>query len=196
ACGEYLFLLNSDTLITANPLPTLIQKLQQDPTLGIVGPRLINPDGSFQLSTAYAIGLWGEFRTLQRVKKYRQPTQRSALAQRYQGDLRVDIVVGAAMLMPRSLFQHIGGFDENFFMYFEESDLCQRVRDLGYQILYTADVSLIHIGGYSVAKAAGKMAVEYRRSQRYYYQKHRPFWEQWLLHQYLAYKQWRQRAAG
>ncbi|NEQ47747.1 MAG: glycosyltransferase family 2 protein [Leptolyngbya sp. SIOISBB] len=192
AQGTYLLLLNSDTLIPANILPALINKLESLPDMGIVGPRLLNPDGSFQLSTAYEIGLWGEWQTLQEVRQYRQPANRPALAQQYGTDQFVEIVVGAAMLMRRSHFFQIGGFDESFFMYFEESDLCQRFRDAGYRLLYTPDVSLIHIGGYSVAQVAGKMAAEYRRSQRYYYAKHRPNWEQWVLHRYLAFKQWRQ----
>jgi GT2 family glycosyltransferase len=192
AQGDYVWLLNSDTLLTHDLLPTLMAKLQHYPDVGIVGPRLLNPDGSFQLSTAYAIGLWGEFRTLCEVRQYRRPENRPALAARYQTDRIVDIVVGAAMFMTRSLYETIGGFDETFFMYFEESDVCQRVRNLGYKILYTPEVSVIHIGGYSVAQAAGKMAKTYRQSQRYYYQKHRPRWEQWVLDQYLRLKQWRQ----
>ncbi|MGF1458844.1 MAG: glycosyltransferase family 2 protein [Leptolyngbyaceae cyanobacterium] len=192
AQGEYLFLLNSDTLLQSNILPMLRQKLLSARNVGIVGPRLLNPDGSFQLSTAYEIGLWGEWRTLQLVQKYRKPQNRPQLAKKYSRDRQVDIVVGAAMFMRRSHFEQVGGFDETFFMYFEESDLCQRFRAAGWQILYTPEVSLIHIGGYSVGKTAAKMAAEYRRSQRYYYRKHRPQWEQCVLHRYLAFKRWRQ----
>lgn len=192
AAGEYLFLLNSDTLLTRDILPTLIAKLEHHAQVGIVGPRLLNMDGSFQLSTAYEIGLWGEFRTLQQVRQYRLPANRPRLAKTYATDRFVDIVVGAAMLMRRSLFEQVGGFDEAFFMYFEESDLCQRIRQLGYKVLYTPEVALIHLGGYSIAQSADKMAAEYRHSQRYYYQKHRPRWERWILKQYLWLKQWRQ----
>lgn len=192
AKGKHLLLLNADTLLTENILPTLIAKLQQRANIGMVGPRLINPDGSFQLSIAHEIGLWGEFRTLQQVWKYRNPANRPALAKQYGRDLDVEILVGAAMVMERALFDRVGGFDETFFMYFEESDLCKRVRELGYRLLYTPEVSLIHVGGYSVAQSAAKMAGVYRQSQRYYYQKHRPLWEQWILHQYLSFKKWRQ----
>jgi hypothetical protein len=192
AQGEYLFLLNSDVVLTADILPPLLAKLNQDPRIGIVGPRLLNPDGSFQLSVSREIGLLGEFLTLQQVWRYRNPASRDALAQIYDHDQAVEIVVGAAMVMRRSLFNQVGGFDENFFMYFEESDLCKRIRDLGHTILYTPEVSVVHLGGYSVAQSAGPMAQEYRRSQRYYYQKHRPLWEQWVLHLYLGYKRWRQ----
>ena len=131
AQGRYLFLLNSDTLVQQNILPILIQKLESAPDIGVVGPRLLNPDGSFQLSTAYEIGLWGEWKTLQEVRKYRQPANRPTLAQQYGADMFVDIIVGAAMLMRRSHFFDLDGFDETFFMYFEESDLCQRLRDAG-----------------------------------------------------------------
>jgi GT2 family glycosyltransferase len=196
ARGEFLWLLNSDTLLTTNVLPVLQAKLIDHPDVGIVGPKLLNPDGSFQLSVAYEIGLWGEFKTLQLVKRYRVADNRPALSQRYSVDQYVDIVVGAAMFMRRSLFATIGGFDETFFMYFEESDVCQRVRELGYKILYTPEASLIHIGGYSIAQAAGAMAQAYRRSQRYYYHKHRPIWEQWILDRYLRFKQWRQARRG
>ncbi|MHC5718547.1 MAG: glycosyltransferase family 2 protein, partial [Nostoc sp.] len=87
-----------------------------------------------------------------------------------------------------NLFHQLGGFDEKFFMYFEESDLCQRAQCQGYKIIYTPHVSLIHLKGYSIQKAANTMAIEYRRSQIYYYQKHRPLWEQTLLLIYLFLK--------
>ena len=190
ARGEFIFFLNSDTVLINDILPTLIAKINQSPQVGIIGPKLLNSDGSFQFSVSKEISILGEFQTLQQVKQYRNPATRSTLAQIYGYEQNVDIVVGAAMLMRRSLFKEVGGFDESFFMYFEESDLCKRVRDLGYTILYTPEANLIHLGGYSVAKVAGVMATEYRRSQCYYYQKHRPFWEQWLLNFYLAIKQW------
>ncbi|MEM7648056.1 MAG: glycosyltransferase family 2 protein, partial [Cyanobacteria bacterium P01_A01_bin.70] len=91
ARGEYLLLLNSDTLVTADILPVLVAKLTSEAHVGIVGPRLLNPDGSFQLSIAHEIGLWGEWRTLQQVKQYRIPANRPALAARYDRDQVVDI---------------------------------------------------------------------------------------------------------
>ncbi|MFM7373510.1 MAG: glycosyltransferase family 2 protein, partial [Sphaerospermopsis kisseleviana] len=96
--------------------------------------------------------------------------------------------MGAALFIRADLFHSLGGFDENFFMYFEESDLCQRVKNKGYKILYTPQVSLIHIRGHSVNKIANKMVVEYRLSQIYYYKKHRPLWERLILRVYLFTK--------
>lgn len=73
-------------------------------------------------------------------------------------------------------------------MYFEDSDLCQRVRNEGYKIIYTPYISLIHIRGHSVKKISNQMSVEYRRSQIYYYHKHRPMWEILALRVYLIFK--------
>lgn len=189
--GKFIWLLNSDIYLTSNVLPFLVNRLESDSKIGILGPRLVNRDGSFQLSVSKEISILGEFQTLQQVKRYRNLSTRPLLAQSYMYEKPVDIIIGAAMFMRRDVFDQAGGFDENFFMYFEESDLCKRTRNLGYTILYTPQVELIHIGGYSVSKASGHMAQEYRRSQRYYYHKHRPIWEQWLLNTYLAIKEWR-----
>jgi GT2 family glycosyltransferase len=186
ALGQYLFLLNTDTILTADLLPTLVALMGDDPTIGIVGPQLRNPDGSFQLSTSPALGIRGELRALQQQRQYRQ--QRAQLSQQFDRQQTVDIVIGAALLIRTGLFQTLGGFDERFFMYFEESDLCQRAQDQGWKIMYTPAVSLIHLGGYSVGKTADGLRLEYRRSQLYYYQKHRPLWEQVMLRSYLALK--------
>jgi GT2 family glycosyltransferase len=184
ARGQYLFLLNTDTILTSDLLPSLVALMEQDEGIGIVGPQLRNLDGSFQLSTSPALGIWGESRALQQQRQYR----RQQLSQQFNHQQRVDIVIGAALLIRQSLFEVLGGFDERFFMYFEESDLCQRARDQGWKIIYTPAASLVHLGGYSVGKTPDGLRLEYRRSQLYYYQKHRPLWEQAMLRGYLALK--------
>lgn len=188
AKGELLWLLNSDTRLTDDIVPALINQLKTDPQIGILGPKLLNSDGSFQFSISQEIGIVGEFRTLKLVRQSLDPQRQAKLAEAYSELQSVAIVRGAAMLMRRALFEQVGGFDETFFMYFEESDLCQRVRALGLQIVYMPTVSLIHLGSYSINQQSNRMAVEYRRSQLYYYQKHRPLWEQIMLRLYLFLK--------
>ncbi len=188
ANGEFLFFLNTDTQLISDVLPTLIVLMKEYPDVGIIGSKLLNPDGSLQLSTAWAVSIAGEFRTLQQLKDYEKLQRRATIMERFDQPHEVDVVVGAAFLIRRTLFETLGGFDENFFMYFEESDLCQRAQYLGWKILYTPAVSLIHIRGHSTDKIAGRMAIEYRRSQLYYYQKHRPLWEQVVLRLYLLLK--------
>jgi hypothetical protein len=162
--------------------------MQSDPQVGIIGPKLLNPDGSLQISVSPALGIKGEYQARRLHQAYQNISQKNLIEQKFQEIREVDIVVGAAFFIRSSLFHKLGGFDENFFMYFEESDLCQRAQYQGYKIIYTPHVSLIHLKGYSIQKAANAMSIEYRRSQIYYYQKHRPGWEQLLLRVYLLYK--------
>ncbi|MEH2235899.1 glycosyltransferase family 2 protein [Nostoc sp.] len=188
ASGEFLFLLNTDTVLTSNIFPHLIKLMEADPQVGIIGPKLLNSDGSLQISISPALGIQGEYQARQIHQAYQNISQQNLIEQKFQEIQEVDIVVGAAFFIRSILFDELGGFDENFFMYFEESDLCQRAQNQGYKIIYTPHVSLIHLKGYSIQKAANTMAIEYRRSQIYYYQKHRPWWEQLLLRIYLFYK--------
>jgi hypothetical protein len=162
--------------------------MSENPDVGIIGPKLLFPDGSFQISFSPEISLKGEFAARKLHKNAEDKNNLHIIEKDFQDIKEVDIVVGAAFFIRADLFNLLGGFDEKFFMYFEESDLCQRVRNEGYKILYTPHVSLIHIRGYSVKKISNKMAVEYRRSQIYYYHKHRPMWEILLLRIYLLFK--------
>jgi GT2 family glycosyltransferase len=188
AAGEFLFLLNTDTQLISDILPPLVMQMERSPDVGIIGPKLLNPDGSLQLSTAWTISIAGEYKTLQQLKTYEDPQHQAVVEQKFDAAQEVDIVVGAAFLIRKSLFDQLGGFDETFFMYFEESDLCQRAKELGWKILYTPEVSLIHVRGHSVDKVSDRMVLEYRKSQLYYYQKHRPLWEQIFLRIYLLLK--------
>jgi len=187
AKGEFLLLLNPDTCLTEEILPHLLE-IMADPTVGIVGPKLLNLDGSLQLSTSPAISIWGEYRAQKRLLDMQIPARQGAIAQEFTTVHPVDIVVGAAFLIRRQLFEQLGGFDQRFFMYFEESDLCQRAKNAGWQVMYTPKVSLIHLKGHASQQIPDRIRLEYRRSQLYYYQKHRPLWEQLVLRLYLLSK--------
>jgi GT2 family glycosyltransferase len=188
ATGEFLLLLNTDTQLISDILLPLILLMKQHPEAGIIGPKLLNPDGSLQLSTAWAVSWKGEFKTRQRLKQYENPTHQRSILQRFEQCHEVDVVVGAALFIRKKLFDQLGGFDEQFFMYFEESDLCRRAQMLGWKILYTPEVSVIHVRGHSTDQISARMMIEYRRSQLYYYLKHRPLWEQICLRLYLLVK--------
>ena len=185
ANGEFLLLLNTDTLLTFDILPYLVDLMRQDPTIGIIGPQLLNPDGGLQRSTAPEISIWGE---CQALKQQLDDRSRHQISQEFAKMQDVDIVVGAALFIRKGLFEALAGFDETFFMYFEESDLCRRAQTKGWKVVYAPSVALIHLGGYSVSKTPDKLRLDYRRSQLYYYQKHRPIWEQVTLRIYLVMK--------
>ena len=188
AKGEFLFFLNTDTLLTSDVLLPLVMLMKEHLEVGIIGTKLLNMDGSLQLSIASEISIAGEYKTLKQLKQCNNAQHRLAIEQKFSQSQTVDIVIGAAFFMRKSVFEALNGFDETFFMYFEESDLCQRARDRGWQVLYMPDVAITHLGGYSVGKVSDRMRLEYRRSQLYYYQKHRPLWEQVVLRFYLLVK--------
>src|SRR6476469_1107958 len=188
AKGDFLFLLNTDTVLISDPLPHLLELMQSRSDVGMIGPQLLNSDRTLQLSVAPAIGLRGEYQAQQQLKQYQNPQNRPAINQKFQAIQEVEIIIGAAIFIRKELFDSLNGFDENFFMYFEESDLCQRSRNQGWKILYTPKTALIHLHGHSVNQRADAMAIEYRRSQLYYYQKHRSLAEQIVLRIYLLIK--------
>jgi GT2 family glycosyltransferase len=188
ARGDFLLFLNPDTILTEDFLPSLLMVMMQNPEVGIVAPKLVNRDGSLQISTSPAIGILGEYIAQRRSHQYHRGQNLEKISREFSRQQEVAIVVGAALLIRTKLFTQLRGFDENFFMYFEESDLCQRARYLGWKVVYNPEVSLIHLLGESTKKAPTQMALEYRRSQIYYYQKHRPGWEQKILQLYLALK--------
>ncbi|HEY9750664.1 MAG TPA: glycosyltransferase family 2 protein [Allocoleopsis sp.] len=188
AKGDFLFLLNTDTILICDPLPHLLELMQSRPDVGMIGPQLLNPDKTLQLSVVPAISLRGEYQAQQQLKQYRNPQNQAAISQKFQTIQEVEIIIGAAIFIRKKLFDSLGGFDENFFMYFEESDLCQRSRNQGWKILYTPKTALIHLHGQSVSQRADAMAIEYRKSQLYYYQKHHSLLEQIILRFYLFIK--------
>ncbi|MBW4673528.1 MAG: glycosyltransferase family 2 protein [Desmonostoc geniculatum HA4340-LM1] len=188
AQGKFLFLLNTDTILTSNILPHLIELMSANLNVGVIGTKLLFPDGSFQVSFSPKIGIKGEMEAKIIHDNAQNKNKLKIIEQNFKDIKEVDIIVGAAFFIRADLFNLLGGFDEKFFMYFEESDLCQRVRNAGYKILYTPHASLIHIRGHSVKKISNKMAVEYRRSQIYYYYKHLSMWEILILKIYLLLK--------
>jgi GT2 family glycosyltransferase len=133
ARGDYLFFLNSDTIISQNILTSLKENLRADERIGIIAPRLILKDGKEQL---YSYGL---------DKKTGE----------------IIWVSGAALVIRKKIFEKIGGWDEKFFMYFEDVDLCRRAINGGYKIVKNSEIEIIHLVG-------GSPIPYYRRKFFYY----------------------------
>jgi len=188
AKGDFLFLLNTDTIVTSDFLPHLLELMSSNSDVGIIGPKLVFPDGKFQVSFSPEISFAGEIRAKKMHKNSYDENKLYLIEKDFQSIRDVDIVVGAAFFIRKDLFDLLGGFDEKFFMYFEESDLCKRVRDKGYKILYTPHISIVHLRGHSVKKSSDRMSLEYRKSQIYYYHKHCQLWEIFCLRVYLIVK--------
>jgi GT2 family glycosyltransferase len=186
AQGEYLLFLNSDTEVTADALLRMVEIMERDPGIGALGPMLLNADGSFQLSFGRAISLRAEL-----FQKILAPSwEKCKLALRNKSRVLKNVawVSGACLLTRKELFLSGLVFDEEMFLYFEDHDLCLRIRAMGKRVVYCPGARVIHYLGRSVAAAVAKTMVEYRKSQMYLYRKQRKFLALFLLKKYLKWK--------
>ncbi len=187
ANGDLLFFLNNDTITQSNILMAVEEVFQRREEIGVIGPALRYPDGRFQLSAGRLPTFAGEMvdkvvyglldRRIQWVEK------RAAAS--YSSRRDVGWVTGAALFIRRDMFLQVGGFDEEFFMYFEDKDLCARVLNAGKKVCYFPGVSLVHLKAGSSSGSQAQTAREYRKSQLRYYKKHRTWIEIWALGIYL-----------
>jgi N-acetylglucosaminyl-diphospho-decaprenol L-rhamnosyltransferase len=156
--APYLLFLNPDARIGAAALEALVAVLRDDPETGLVGPRILDDDGSLsyslrrfpRLRSTYAQALF-----LHRVWP-RAPWTDELIrdAGAYERPARAEWLSGACMLVRRSAYEQIGGFDEGFFLYCEDMDLCRRLRDEGLDVRYEPHAVCIHEGGASAPRAA------------------------------------------
>lgn len=186
AQGEFLLLLNSDTICHADALCDLLRYGQSHPQVGITGCRLLNPDGSLQISASPAPTLLREAWRLSHLDNWQV---RSAYPANYftaTTPQPADVLLGACLLLRRELYQQLGGFDPDFFMYSEEVDLCERVRQAGYVLHYLPSATITHLGGQSTRQMADQMFLELYRNKIKFFRKRRPAWQTPLYKLVLA----------
>src|SRR3989338_705063 len=176
--AEFIFLLNSDTLIGTNVLSGLINQMKSDSRIAVVGPKLLNPDQSLQQSAGFTpylskIFFWMFFLDdLPFLSKLIKPYH-ARHAFFYRQVQEVDWVSGAALLFRRKIADLSGLLDENIFMYGEEVEWCFRIRRANFLIYYYPQAEVIHFKGGS-AESPGTAIVEEFKSVIYFYQKHFP----------------------
>jgi GT2 family glycosyltransferase len=171
-----VLLLNSDTRLEPEALTTLGRYIEEHPRAAVVGPRLVNADGSLQRST-YPFPSAGDTflgETGLHLVVGRIPWLRERVLRTWSHDrpIRVPWVMGAALAIRRNAFQAVGGFDEEFFMYGEEIDLCRRLAAAGFEIHYAPVTTVIHLGGASTAASAKRMRRERMAAGRRYLVRH------------------------
>jgi len=189
AKGDILLFLNNDTIATSDFVSPVMEAFSGDSSIGIIGPRMRNRDETFQLSCG---SLPSFVQELQDKVVYRLVGENLSARRFYERKFsvlqEVEWVTGAALFIRKDLFFTVGGFDEEFFMFFEDKDLCFRARGAGKIVLYDPIPSLVHLkGGSTTSETASFIERTYRKSQEYYYRKHRPVIEQLLLRVYLTF---------
>lgn len=167
AQGEYVLLLNPDTTVGPGVFATLIEEMRAKPLVGVSAPALRLPSGEIQISFGNKVNFITEA-----VKKLFWNRLLSRRIERDKRPRSVGWLGGACLLCRSEALETVQGFDERFFLYFEDIDLCFRIRALGRDLLYIPTLEIRHEGGASTSGASLQSRFHYRRSQLYFYRKH------------------------
>lgn len=155
ALGKYLLVINPDTVCMESSIKNMVEKMENDTKIGVLGPQLQKKNGEILHSIGSVPGLPGSlfvFSFLGRLFPKNSYSQKywATNADR-NATQETEIVGGACMLFRKKVFEKVGGFDERFFMYFEEVDICLRIKKEGYKIVYFPKSVVIHFVGKSNA---------------------------------------------
>lgn len=176
ASGRSVLLLNPDTLVHPGALAALVQFADSHPEAGIIGPRLLNADGSIQYSCrSFPTLATGFFRNtfLGRLFPKNRFNRDYLLTDWDHNAVReVDWVSGAAMMIRREVLDQIGLLDEGFFMYCEDVDICYRAHRAGWKVMYCPDAVITHMIARASDKNAAAMIIERHKSMFRFFRKH------------------------
>lgn len=174
--GFHAALLNSDTVVHPGAIAKLSQALETEPGWGIIGPKLLNPDGTLQYSCrTFPNPFAAAFRNTFLGKLFPgNKLTRDYLMQDWDHaeNREVDWVSGAALFIRGEVLEKVGGLDPSFFMYCEDVDLCKRTWDAGWKVMYLHDAVITHAIGKSSDKAPNRMIHRFHLSMFRYTQKH------------------------
>lgn len=177
ASGEAVLLLNPDTLLAPGSVAALLACLREHPEAGVIGPKLLRPDGSMHLACRRSFptpavafyrltGLSRLFPKSPRFGRYNLTYVDPDVA------IEVDSVCGACMLIRRSVIERIGLLDERFFMYGEDLDWCLRTREAGWTVRYEPSIIVHHQHGAASRQRAFRTNVYFFRAMDLFYRKH------------------------
>lgn len=175
ARGRYVLLLNPDAEVLSDALATLVRFMDEYPDVGVVGPQLLNSDGSVQSSRRRFPTLMTAFFESTWLERW---APRSLLRRYFVRDrpddatLDVDWITGAAMLVRRAAVEQVGEMDEGFFMYSEELDWCRRIKTAGWRVVYYPAARIVHHEGKSSEQAVPARHVNFQRSKIRYFRKY------------------------
>lgn len=191
--GKTLLFLNPDTRLTNNAIKSMITQLGPDSTTGAVGPKVLNRDGSLQYScrtfpTVWT-GLFNRYSLLSRLFPNNKHTRRYLMTDYDHEESReVDWVSGCCMMVPKSAFMKVGGFDEKYFLFNEDVDLCHTLKHHGYKTLYFPRAKIYHDITSSNSKVPHHIILKRHLGMSHYIEKHfvgNPFFK-FLIHVMIA----------
>jgi GT2 family glycosyltransferase len=178
--GEYILFLNTDTVIEPQAVAILLEKLKSDRKIGAVGPALLCGERNYQVSFGQKVSFFREIIQKMVLNPYYKFRLKRGVKKR-----RVGWLSAACLLTRKDILEEVGLFDEKYFLYFEDIDLCARMRKKGYVLEYLPEARVYHLGGASTEGLKLFSRYHYRKSQLYFYQKHNSRTSLILLRVYL-----------
>jgi hypothetical protein len=178
--GRYIALVNPDVIVFPGCLDALADFLDENPKVGNVGPRVLNPDRTLQSTCRRSPTLWNSFCSAtglaMKFKNSRLFAGEHMLYFPHDRTLAVDVIVGCFSMIRREAFDDVGLLDENLFMYGDDVDWCRRCWSAGWQVFFFPGAEAIHDRGKTTAAYPVRFAVAQQKSLLYYWRKHHGFW--------------------
>jgi len=183
--GNYILFLNSDTLLIEGEVAAMVQFMEESPDVGICGPQLVYEDMKPQRSFAHIPSLLFEiippsllellFPAKYSTNPYHKDSESprpSSLVPRSSASFDVPSLIGAAIIVRKKLLEDLGGFDERFFFFLEETDLCVRAREKGARVILLPHTKVVHLQGRTVRKNWVQGRIQYNISLYKFIRKH------------------------
>jgi GT2 family glycosyltransferase len=175
ARGRYILLLNSDTMVIGDALATLVHFMDENPSVGACGPQLLNEDGTLQPSGRAFPTVGRAMLALLPVPAWLRAATLPGLERRDYSQIQpVDELSGAALCLRRTALDNVGLFDEDFYFFGEDVDLCRRLQKDGWGVVYVPTARVFHLWGGSRRQLSQEMSLLSQRAQVLLMRKHRP----------------------
>lgn len=177
ARGEFFIFLNPDTSLSDQAINTMHRYFCSHSEVGAMGPKVTNPDGSLQYSCrrypTLWTGLFNRYSLLSRLFPCNPFTSQYLMLDFDHNEiLPVDWLSGCCLMVSRNVFEGIGGFDENYFLFNEDVDLCRRINEAGKKVIYFPKATINHQVSTSNSKTSTRVIVQRHLGMMHYYKKH------------------------
>ncbi|MBL7021662.1 MAG: glycosyltransferase family 2 protein, partial [Nitrospinaceae bacterium] len=177
AQGETLLFLNPDTILTDQAIEKMVAHLESNPDIGALGPKVLNTDGSLQYSCrrfpTLMTGFFNRYSLLSRWFPDNPYTVRYLMKDFSHDENReVDWLSGCCLMVPHAVFEKSGGFDEHYFLFNEDVDLCRVIQQNGFKVMYFPFAEITHHVSTSNSKVPVEIIMKRHRGMRHYYGKH------------------------
>ena len=175
--GKTLLFLNPDTILTDQAIEKMVEHLESNPDIGALGPKVLNTDGSLQYSCRrfpnLMTGFFNRYSLLSRWFPNNQYTVQYLMKDfSHNVNQEVNWLSGCCLMIPHAVFKKVAGFDENYFLFNEDVDLCRTIHQNGFKVMYFPSAEITHHISTSNSKVPVEIILKRHRGMKHYYIKH------------------------